>query len=138
MQAVRDAHLPDLIAGDLDSIRPDVVEFYKAVRPGVGRRLWRRSPGGGGARRLASGAPVAPRCHSSRLRGVAEQTTLPPRPAPAQRGVPLLDLSADQMTNDLTKCVKAIEELRAARGLPKPFTIIAAGAREEDGGLFWR
>lgn len=50
-----------------------------------------------------------------------------------QRGVELLDLSADQMTNDLTKCIKAMERLRQERGLPDDFTTVAAGGWELGG-----
>jgi hypothetical protein len=58
--AAREAHLPDLIKGDLDSVRPDVTDFYTS------------------------------------------------------RGVPFIDLSSDQETTDLEKCLLFLEgRLRA-------------------------
>jgi hypothetical protein len=39
-----------------------------------------------------------------------------------------VDLSSDQMTSDLTKNLKCMEQLRAERQLPEPFTTVGVGA----------
>ncbi|KAF6250654.1 thiamine pyrophosphokinase [Scenedesmus sp. NREL 46B-D3] len=72
--AAREAHLPDLIKGDLDSVRADVTDFYTS------------------------------------------------------RGVPFIDLSSDQETTDLEKCLLFLEGRLPRKRLQQDHLILVLGA----------
>lgn len=73
-EKVRRGHLPDLIKGDMDSVRKDVAQFYMEM------------------------------------------------------GVPIVDLSSDQDTTDLTKCILFLEKRIRANGQEEGHQILVLGA----------
>ena len=101
--AVRDQLLPDLVVGDLDSISSEARDFYRSRGIEGEWRHW------------------AAECRESAL------LCFVPGEQWRKRGViAVRDLSGDEDTTDLVKCLRAVEQAAGTRG-PLP-TVLVLGA----------